>query len=45
MFVYPRYGMVDRDEDRVNWSELLDDPAFRATLESVIGVPEPVSGD
>ena len=36
MFVLPRYRMVDRPKEKVDWSELLEDEDFQAALRAII---------
>jgi hypothetical protein len=36
MFAYPRFGMYDRPEEKVDWSELLEDEQFLSDLRAII---------
>jgi hypothetical protein len=35
-FILPRFRMVDRPDDRVDWSEFLEDDNFRQVLQNII---------
>ncbi len=35
-FKYPRFGAVDRDEDKVAWSDLLEDDDFKTDIRALV---------